>query len=64
MGMEQQIRDRAFEIWQREGCPEGCAEQHWAQAEAEINDLAKNEQGTTRTARPAVRMAGKTAKRT
>lgn len=33
---EHRIRDRAYEIWEREGRPEGKAETHWAQAEAEI----------------------------
>ena len=33
---EDQIRRRAFEIWQREGAPEGLDEQHWLQAEREI----------------------------
>jgi hypothetical protein len=30
------IRERAYTIWQTEGCPDGCAEQHWSAAEAEI----------------------------
>lgn len=24
------IRERAYAIWQSEGCPEGCAEKHWS----------------------------------
>src|SRR5512134_3063146 len=31
-----QIEQRAREIWQREGCPEGRAEAHWKQAEEEL----------------------------
>lgn len=31
------IERRAFEIWQREGCPNGQAAAHWRQAEAEID---------------------------
>jgi hypothetical protein len=30
------VSQRAYEIWQREGCPEGCAMEHWLRAEAEI----------------------------
>jgi hypothetical protein len=30
------IRERAYAIWQTEGCPDGCAEQHRSAAEAEI----------------------------
>lgn len=30
------IAARAYKIWQQQGCPEGCEEQHWWQAEQEI----------------------------
>lgn len=30
------VRERAYEIWQEEGCPEGRGEEHWLRAEAEI----------------------------
>ena len=39
---EQRVRERAYEIWQRAGCPEGKAVEHWQQAEAET---AVEEQG-------------------
>jgi hypothetical protein len=32
------VEDRAREIWLEEGCPEGRAEAHWAQAERELAD--------------------------
>jgi hypothetical protein len=32
---EQRVRERAYEIWQRTGRPEGEAVKHWLQAEAE-----------------------------
>jgi hypothetical protein len=35
-GWETRVRERAYAIWEREGRPEGGAEQHWAQAEAEL----------------------------
>ncbi|MBL8659545.1 MAG: DUF2934 domain-containing protein [Rhodospirillales bacterium] len=33
---QSRIGKRAFEIWQREGCPDGRSAAHWQQAEAEI----------------------------
>lgn len=33
---ESRIRQRAYEIWQREGRPEGREAEHWRRAEAEI----------------------------
>lgn len=30
------ISRRAYEIWEREGCPEGCDMRHWLQAEEEL----------------------------
>jgi hypothetical protein len=39
---EHRVRDRAYEIWERAGRPEGMSAAHWAQAEAEI---AAEEQG-------------------
>jgi len=32
---EQRVRERAYEIWERAGGPEGKAVEHWLQAEAE-----------------------------
>jgi hypothetical protein len=34
--LHNQITQRAREIWEREGRPEGRAEEHWLQAEREI----------------------------
>ena len=33
---ERRIRERAYEIWEREGRPEGREAEHWERAEAEI----------------------------
>ena len=33
---EQAIRQRSYEIWQRDGCPNGKAVDHWLRAEAEL----------------------------
>jgi hypothetical protein len=32
----QRIRERAYQIWDRDGRPEGRAHEHWVQAEQEI----------------------------
>jgi hypothetical protein len=37
---EKRIRQRALEIWQREGSPEGSSLGHWLQAEREIDEEA------------------------
>src|SRR3954471_20385168 len=34
--VEERVRQRAYEIWQREGCPEGRDADHWALAKEEI----------------------------
>jgi hypothetical protein len=36
--LEQRIRERAYEIWENEGCPEGRGSEHWDQACAEYRD--------------------------
>lgn len=35
---QDQIAERAYDIWQREGQPHGHDQDHWAQAEAELRD--------------------------
>lgn len=34
---EERIRERAYEIWEREGRPEGKSTDHWLRAEAEVS---------------------------
>jgi len=34
--VEQRVKQRAYEIWQREGCPDGREADHWALAKEEI----------------------------
>ncbi len=34
------IAARAYEIWQQNGCPEGCEQEHWLQAERELQQRA------------------------
>jgi hypothetical protein len=38
--LSDRIRQRAQEIWEQEGRPEGRAEEHWAQAERDIRAAA------------------------
>jgi hypothetical protein len=33
---DEAIRNRAYEIWQKAGCPDGSHEEHWAQARSEL----------------------------
>ena len=34
------VRERAFQIWEDEGRPDGASERHWAMAEQQITDEA------------------------
>jgi len=36
------IQERAYEIWEAEGRPEGCEQEHWLRAEAEVSVQLKN----------------------
>jgi Protein of unknown function (DUF2934) len=38
---EERIRQRAYEIWERAGRPHGRDQEHWRQAEAEIDTLQR-----------------------
>lgn len=35
-----QIAARAYEIWEAEGCPDGCDRDHWLRAESELSVAA------------------------
>jgi hypothetical protein len=37
MTTNNEIAQRAYELWERSGRPEGKADQHWLQAETELN---------------------------
>lgn len=56
-----QIAERAFEIWEKEGQPEGRDQEHWQRAEAELAETMKKM--TTppgkRAAKPAAKAAAK-----
>ena len=60
----QQIAELAHQLYVAEGCPQGRAEQHWRQAEAQLNanptstkarpsSRAKAKPKTTQTKRPS-----------
>jgi len=44
--LEQRIRERAYEIWENEGRPEGRGDEHWDQARMEYAE-ARDEQAQT-----------------
>ena len=53
--LQQRIRERAYEIWENEGCPEGRGAEHWEQACAEFAEArseADAEQGIQGQATP------------
>jgi hypothetical protein len=36
---EERVRQRAYELWEASGCPQGCEAEHWCQAESEVAAL-------------------------
>ena len=36
MSVEERVRERAYQLWERDGSPEGHADEYWHQAWAEI----------------------------
>ena len=39
---EDQVRQRAFELWEKRGCPEGYEAEFWHQAERELKGEANS----------------------
>ena len=39
----EQIRRRAFQLWEEAGCPEGVGNEFWLQAERELKSYIKSE---------------------
>jgi hypothetical protein len=59
--LTERIRERAYEIWAANGCPDGQAEQHWFTAEREFLGAQK----TRLAAQPAmVKKSSRTVRRT
>lgn len=48
---EQRVRERAYRIWQQQGCPDGQAETHWELAE----ELVAIEENHDQTLKPVDR---------
>jgi hypothetical protein len=44
---ERRIRERAHEIWEREGRPEGAQEEHWRRASEEIDAEDQSASGSS-----------------
>jgi hypothetical protein len=44
-GREDKVRERAYEIWEREGRPEGLAHHHWDRAAQDLDSEEANRQG-------------------
>ncbi len=42
---EKAIEERAYHIWQREGCPHGRDYEHWVQAQVELEAEARRNGG-------------------
>ena len=55
------IRQRAYQIWEREGRPQGRDFEHWVQAQVELV-AQKAGNGGARSAAPRARAAAATAK--
>jgi hypothetical protein len=49
--LEQRIRERAYRLWEQEGCPEGRADAHWDQA-SELVAIEDNYKLATRPVPP------------
>lgn len=56
-----EIRRRAYALWEQEGRPDGCAEDHWRRAEAEVGGAIGSVKGRSRPA--AGKVEAKTAAR-
>ncbi|TPI10967.1 DUF2934 domain-containing protein [Mesorhizobium sp. B4-1-3] len=54
MDREERIRQRAHEIWEREGRPEGRQQEHWDQAVQEIESEGSEAERGPVTPDPAV----------
>jgi hypothetical protein len=61
--LTQLIRQRAYEIWEREGRPHGRDRIHWLRAEAEIRDakpaMMAGASPAAEKARPATKTSGR-----
>jgi len=40
--LDERIRQRAYQLWQEEGCPEGQADKHWERARESIDSESQS----------------------
>ena len=61
---EKAITERAYHIWQREGCPHGRDFEHWVQAQVELEAEQRrgNGKGVVKAAAPRGRAAAPKAR--
>lgn len=45
-GRDERVRSRAYELWEKEGRPEGRDKEHWSQAETESGDGVPTQEGS------------------
>lgn len=55
------IASRAHEIWEKEGRPEGRAQEHWLKAEKELKVPAKKAKAASKSKKAASKSAPKSA---
>jgi hypothetical protein len=55
MDREKRIRDRAYQIWKEEGCPDGKAAEHWEQARRMVENEESSPAKREKAAKPAAR---------
>lgn len=48
-GIQELVRERAYELWQQAGCPEGRSEEFWFAAERELENGAATAEGEAGT---------------
>jgi len=51
--LEERIRQRAYQFWQAEGCPEGLAPTHWERARQSIESESQSEVSNMEQTAPA-----------
>jgi hypothetical protein len=51
--LEQAIRERAYQLWTENGCPEGQADSHWLEAQRQVLRTSLSEPGRVTSANPA-----------
>lgn len=59
---DEAIRDRAYQIWEREGRPYGRDRDHWLQAAWELSGEEAKAAALSKKAKPAAKSARKPAK--